>query len=121
MIISKALPFAIRAVCSRVSPQIWFIAAVIFMLIYANGCAQMFTSKTTVHFETRNSNGDTCIGDYTSDKEQIGLEAIICGGATIKVDKASTQEAVVAAVLSMQSQMLQFIKEQAAVAKAAGS
>ncbi|MNC95809.1 hypothetical protein D3C83_130130 [compost metagenome] len=76
----------------------------------------MFTAKTIVTVEVRPDG--TCIAAYTSDKEQIGLDASVCGGF-VKVDKAGTQEAVIAAVLSMQSQLVQLIREQAA--KGAGS
>ena len=91
-------------------------ALVIIAAFYLSGCAQMFTAKTTVRVE-RLPDG-TCIAEYTSDKEQIGLEASVCEG-NVKVDKAGTQEAVIAAVLSMQGQLLQMIREQAA--KGAGS
>ena len=89
---------------------------VIVVMFSGYGCAQMFTAKTTVRLEVRPDG--TCIGDYTSDKEQLGFEASVCGGS-VKVDKASTQDAVIAAVLSMQSQVLQLIRDQAA--KGAGS
>ena len=92
------------------------IAFLLAVFLSLNGCAQMFTAKTTVRIEVRPDG--TCIGNYTSDKEQVGFEAAVCGGS-VKVDKATTQEAVIAAVLSMQSQVLQLIRDQAS--KGAGS
>jgi hypothetical protein len=59
-------------------------------LFAAFGCA----SRTSVNVEVRPDG--TCIANYTSDKEQMGLEAAICGG-NVKVDKSGTLESVVAA------------------------
>ena len=81
-------------------------AAVLAMLLSATGCAQMFTAKTAVSV-TQSPDG-TCTATYSSDKEQIGLEAEVCGGK-VKVDKAGTQEAVIAAVLQSQIQILGLI------------
>ena len=92
------------------------VVLVLIVALSGYGCASMFTAKTTVRVEVRPDG--TCIGDYTSDKEQVGFEAAVCGGS-VKVDKASTQDAVIAAVLSMQSQVLQLIRDQAS--KGAGS
>lgn len=61
-----------------------------------SGCAQMFTAKTTVRYEKRPDG--TVIAEYSSDKEQVGLEATL-GDASIRVDKAGTPiEAINAAV-----------------------
>jgi len=70
--------------------------------VYLTGCASMYTAKTKVHVEIRPDG--TCIGDYSSDKEQQGLEAAICGG-NIKVDKSGTLESIVAAIASQQAQI----------------
>jgi len=67
-------------------------AAILMLLALEMGCAQMFTAKTTVTVNT--SPDGTCAATYSSDKEQIGLEASVCGG-TVKVDKAGTPEAVI--------------------------
>ena len=77
----------------------------LFCLYLLSGCA----SKTTVHVEVR-ADG-TCVGDYTSDKEQMGLEAAICGGK-VKVEKSGTLESVVAA----QSQIIQMLMKAGALA-----
>jgi hypothetical protein len=84
-------------------------------LALLTGCAQMFTAKTNVQITV--SPDGTCTAQYTSDKEQVGLEASVCGGS-VKVDKAGTQDAVIAAVLQMQTQILGMVKEmQAAQAR----
>ena len=80
------------------------------------GCAQFFTAKTKARYEIRPDG--TKIVEYESDKEQIGLDAKF-GDVRVKVAQSSTQEEVIAAVLSMQTQILQLIREQAA--KGAGS
>jgi hypothetical protein len=101
----------------------WFdlIAAaviVVFLAFNGYGCAQMFTAKTKARYEIRPDG--TKIVEYESDKEQVGLDAKF-GDVRVKVDKASTQEEVIAAVLGMQSQILGMIKELAAAGKLAGS
>lgn len=68
-------------------------------LLILGGCAPLFTAQTTVHFELRPDG--TCVGDYTSNKDQVGLSATLCGGSQIHVDKATTSEAVTAAVLQL--------------------
>ena len=93
------------------------LAVLVFVVAFSGyGCAGMFTAKTTVRVEVRPDG--TCIGDYTSDKEQVGFEAAVCGGS-VKVDKASTQDAVIAAVLSIQNQIWSMLRDQAS--KGAGS
>jgi len=85
-------------------------AAALFLM--TQGCAQMFTAKTSVQIQV--SPDGTCTAAYSSDKEQVGLEASVCGGS-VKVDKSGTHDAVIAAVLSMQGQLLQMVREQQAM------
>ena len=63
----------------------------------------MFTAKTTVSVSV--SPDGTCNATYSSDKEQLGLEAEVCGGR-VKVDKSGTLESVVAATLAAQTLLL---------------
>ena len=93
-----------------------FIALAMVAILSLNGCAQMFTAKTKARYEIRPDG--TKIVEYESDKEQVGLDARF-GDVRVKVDKSSTQDEVIAAVLSMQSQVLQLIRDQAS--KGAGS
>lgn len=74
------------------------------------GCAQMFTAKTKATWTEPNGKSIT----YESDKEQIGLDATFnpnTGAFHIKVDKSGTQEAVIAAVLQTQAQMLSILEK----------
>ena len=92
-------------------------AAFLAVLLSITGCAQMFTAKTTVHYE-RHPDG-TIVADYSSDKEQQGLEAHLGTSPSIKVDKSGTLESVVAATLATQLELLKMLKELAAASAAA--
>jgi len=87
---------------------------------FLTGCAQMFTAKTVASYVTP----DGRMIHYESDKEQIGLEAVYTDkdGKTvsIKVDRAGTQESVIAATLQMQMQLLQMIQQLTPLLKGAG-
>lgn len=83
------------------------------------GCAQMFTSKTTVSVEVVEKD-KTCRASYTSDKEQEGLEATICGGK-IKAAKSGTLESVIEGVTALQRELAGILSKLADGAKAAGS
>lgn len=61
------------------------------------GCS-MLSANTTVDLKVEPDG--TCTGHYSSNKEQVGMEAAICGG-TVKVDKATTQEAILLKMLEM--------------------
>lgn len=95
-----------------------FVIGIVFLTL--TGCAQMFTAKTKASYIK--PDGTTIM--YESDKEQIGLEARVdpkTGAIEIKVDKAGTQEAVIAAVLQVQVKMLDMIQQlQALMNKAPG-
>jgi len=87
-----------------------FTIAILLLALVTSGCAQMFTSKTKATWTEPGGKSIT----YESDKEQIGLDAAFnpaTGEFRIKVDKASTQEAVIAAVLQNQTQILQLIEK----------
>jgi hypothetical protein len=95
---------------------IYSLAIGVVALTFA-GCAQMFTAKTRATYTS--PDGKQIL--YESDKEQVGLEAHVnpeTGEIHIKVDKASTPEAVIAAVLQVQTRMLDMIQQlQALLAK----
>lgn len=74
-----------------------YLLALFIILLTGSGCS-MFTSNTRVRVEVRPDG--TCIAEYTSAKEQLGLEAGICGG-TVRVDKASTQDAVMLRMMEL--------------------
>lgn len=78
-------------------------AFLLCLLLSLAGCAQMFTSKTTVHVEVTDG-AVVCKADYTSGKEQEDLVATICGG-TIKTAKSGTLESVVAGVSALQNKL----------------
>lgn len=92
------------------------VACLVILLL--TGCAQMFTAKTTVSVET--GPDGRCIASYTSDKQQEGLEASICGGA-IKTAQSGTLESVVAASLQTQALLLQMLQQLATKAGALGA
>lgn len=79
-----------------------------FCLITLGGCAQAFTAKTNVSLTV--SKDGTCTATYSSDKEQTGLEASVCGGK-VSVDKSGTLESVVAATAVSQAMMLQILNK----------
>lgn len=76
--------------------------------IFSQGCTSMFTAKTTVHYERRPDG--TIIADYTSDKDQVGLSAII-GDASIKVDRSDTNAAAIGAALETNRMSLQLLQD----------
>lgn len=86
-----------------------------------SGCAGMFANETVVSYIVTTPDGVRTEAHYKSAKENIGLKANIQpgGAASFEVEKASTQEAVIAAVLSMQTQIWSMLRDQAA--KGAGS
>ena len=91
-------------------------AAIIVITGFLPGCAQMFSSKTQVAV-LHNPDG-TCQASYSSDKEQQGLEAEVCGGK-IKVDKSGTMEAVVAASAATQASLARILEALAPLIPAA--
>jgi len=89
------------------------------LLAAAPGCgANYFSAKTAVTISV--ATDGTCTATYTSDKEQMGLEAEVCGGR-VKVDKSGTLESVVAAslgaTLKMQEMLQGLLQNAAAAAK----
>lgn len=84
-------------------------ALIIACLLSLSGCAQMFNSTTKVHYEKRPDG--TIVADYESGKEQVGLEAHLGAAPSIKVDKSSTQESVIAAALQSQIMMGEILKQ----------
>jgi len=97
----------------------------IVVLLLTVGCAQWFTAKTTATYEIRPDG--TKIISYTSGKEQQGLDLDLTEvdgkprALKIHVDKATTQEAVIAATLQLQLQTLEILKGLAAQAAAMGA
>jgi hypothetical protein len=75
-----------------------FLAGVALILF---GCA-----VTVVRVEMKPDG--TCIGNYWSSKEQIGFEAVVCGGS-VKVDKAGTLESVVASQSAIIQKLLKSV------------
>ena len=72
------------------------------------GCgAQNYTAKTSVH--VMKSPDGTCQADYSSDKEQQGLEAEVCGGK-VRVDKSGTLESVVAAQAASTAALIKILE-----------
>ena len=98
--------------------QIIGAAAILMLLALEMGCAQMFTAKTAVTVSV--SPDGTCTATYSSDKEQSGLEAEVCGGK-VKVDRSGTLESVVAAVAQTQLFILKQIEGLAAKGAAVGA
>lgn len=102
----------------------WIKNAIVCVLILAApailpGCAQMFTSKTTVSVEVTEGE-KSCKASYTSDKEQEGLAAEVCGGK-IKAAKSGTLESVVEGVTALQRELVSLMNKLADGAKVAGS
>jgi len=86
----------------------FWLAAMLAALMVLTGCARMFTAQTTVHVE-KTADG-ACTADYSSSKEQEGLEASMCGG-DIKTVKSGTLESAVAAALQMQLTMARLLEQ----------
>ena len=104
----------------------WIEAFGLALMLAATGCgARYFSAQTQV--DVMVSPDGTCHASYSSEKEQQGLEASVCGGS-VKVDKSGTLESVVAAslqsTLKMQEimgQLLQMIPAAASMAAKSGS
>lgn len=72
------------------------------------GCgAQNYTAKTNVHVLV--SPDGTCEAEYSSDKEQQGLETEVCGGK-VKVDKSGTLESVVVAQAASTAALIKILE-----------
>lgn len=93
------------------------LAIVILAGIFMSGCAQMFTAKTKAYYVIRPDGSKEVL--YESDKEQVGLDATVekDGSLHVKVDRANTQEAVIAATLQLQAQMVRLMEMLAAKVK----
>lgn len=76
--------------------------ALLLLIPALGGCSRMFASRTEASYIVR-PDGSREVR-YSSDKEQVGLEALVdaAGGVHVKVDKAGTQEQVIAAALQSQ-------------------
>jgi hypothetical protein len=72
------------------------------------GCAQMFSANTKVHVET--TADGACTADYSSSKEQEGLEASVCGGR-IQTAKSGTLESAVAAAMQLQLKLAGILEQ----------
>ncbi len=93
-------------------------AVALAVALSLTGCASMFAAKTTLHYEKKPDG--SVIADWESGKEQIGLDADALTGK-IKVDKSGTQEAVIAASLATQVELLKLMQQLVPlVAKGAG-
>jgi len=86
---------------------VW-LALALAALMFVYGCANMFSAKTTVHVE-KTADG-ACKADYSSSKEQEGLEASMCGG-DIKTAKSGTLESAVAAALQLNLTMSRILEQ----------
>lgn len=98
------------------------LALVLAIGLSMTGCAQMFTAKTKASW-SKAPDGTLTIY-YESDKEQVGLDAEVdpsTGKFHVKVDKASTQDSVVAATLQMQGKWLDLVQSLAAASKTAAT
>jgi len=87
--------------------------------------ARDFSAGTTVTVSV--DKDGNCQASYSSNKEQQGLEAMICGGG-VKVDRSGTLESVVAASVSANlklqeilAQLLQMIPAAGKIASTTGS
>ena len=82
------------------------------------GCgARDFSAGTTVTVSV--DKDGNCQASYTSNKEQQGLEAMICGGG-VKVDRSGTLESVVAASVSANLKLLEILAQLLQMIPAAG-
>lgn len=92
------------------------ISGLAVMFLSLNGCANMFACTTEASYIVHPDGLKEV--KYSSCKEQQGLDARF-GDVRVKVANSSTQDEVIAAVVNMQGQLLQLIREQQA--KGAGS
>lgn len=100
-----------------------FLGGLLLVMFALAGCAQMFTAKTSARYVIHPDGTREVF--YESNKEQVGLDASVDknGLIHVKVDKAGTQESVIAATLALQLQVLKLIEALSAKAAplAAGS
>ena len=79
------------------------------VLASAPGCgARDFSAGTTVTVSV--DKDGNCQASYSSNKEQQGLEAMICGGG-VKVDRSGTLESVVAASVESNMKMQEIMAQ----------
>lgn len=96
-------------------------AALMALVLSITGCIDAYTARTIATYKTTTTlpDGTVVVKDvsYNSNKQQDGLALDLLekdGQPTaiaIKVDKASTPEAAIAAVLQIQTLLIQQIKE----------
>ncbi len=86
----------------------------IFIILFCSGCAKMFACSTEASYITRVDGSREVT--YSSCKEQVGLDAQIdpkTGAVHVKVDRASTQEAVMLKMVEMMQSLLPIIEKAA--------
>jgi hypothetical protein len=103
---------------NRYMEEIMITTIALLLALSLTGCAQMFTAKTTVHYEERRPDGTVIIADYSSDKDQQELKAHLGANPSIETGKASQPEGLAAATLAAQIKWLDFIEKLTAGARA---
>lgn len=79
--------------------------AAILAALMLQGCYEWNAARTQLEVQTAN-----CTAKYSSNKEQVGLAAKVCGGE-VSVDKSGSSEAVLATLLQVQLKMLELIQQ----------
>lgn len=84
-----------------------YISAILLAVMMMQGCYALNSASTNVSVKV--SPDGTCQAEYSSNKEQVGLEASVCGGS-VRVDKAGSSEAIAAGSLANQLELIRLIE-----------
>lgn len=98
-------------------------AALLFALLLS-GCADMFANRTKGSYVVTMPDGTVHEARYESSKEQVGFKAKInptTKELDVSVDRSSTQDAVTAATLQSQLQMIKLLEMLSGMAARAGA
>ena len=86
-----------------------FAIAGILAALMMQGCYALNSANTSVSVKV--SPDGTCQAEYSSNKEQVGLRAQVCGGE-VEVDKSGSSEVIAAGSLANQRELIQLLREQ---------
>lgn len=82
-------------------------AAILLLCAIEFGCYGLNSAATTVSVVV--SPDGTCRAEYSSNKEQVGLEAAVCGGM-VRVEKSGSNEAIAAGSIANQAMLLKIFE-----------
>lgn len=98
-----------------------FIGVALALLLSISGCVGQFTASTTVHYKVTAPSGVITEADWTSNKNEEGINVKIdpkTGEVNLRVNKAGTPEASIAAALENSKEALGLARDAMAIGKA---